>query len=190
MALAGFLGFIGNELVAQYRIRAGHRIGSAALVADGYHARTDGFTSLAVLLSAGGVWLGFPQADPLIGLAITVAIVLVLKDAGIQVWHRLMDAVDPALIEAAEKAALKAEGVQEVSQMRARWLGHSIVADALIVADCELTLSEAHAIAERARHEMLHAVPKLADVQVHVDPCGHHGVDHHADLAHHTSRVA
>jgi cation diffusion facilitator family transporter len=185
VALAGLLGFIGNELVAQYRIRAGHRIGSAALVADGYHARTDGFTSLAVLLGAGGVWLGFPQADPLVGLAITVAILLVLKDAAVQIWHRMMDAVDPALIERAEKAALKDEGVQEVSQLRARWIGHSIVADALIVADCKLTLSEAHAVAERARHEMLHALPKLANVQVHVDPCDHHDMDHHAELAHH-----
>src|SRR5215468_1200597 len=86
VALAGLLGFAGNELVAQYRIRGGHRIGSAALVADGYHARTDGFTSLAVLLGASCVWLGFPQADPLVGLGITVAILLVLKDAAVQVW--------------------------------------------------------------------------------------------------------
>src|SRR5205085_441535 len=95
VGLAGLLGFFGNELVAQYRIGAGERIGSAALIADGYHARTDGFTSLAVVLGAIGVWLGFPQADPLVGLFITVAILLVLKDAAIQIWHRLMDAVDP-----------------------------------------------------------------------------------------------
>ncbi len=188
VAAAGLLGFMGNELVAQYRIRAGHRIGSAALVADGYHARTDGFTSLAVLLGAGGVWLGFPQADPLVGLLITVAILLVLKDAAVQVWHRLMDAVDPEMIERAEEAARQAEGVEGVSDLRARWLGHNIVADAQIVADCELTLSEAHAVAERARHAMLHAVPKLADVRVHVDPCDHAGIDHHADLAHHDPR--
>jgi cation diffusion facilitator family transporter len=190
VALAGLVGFVGNEMVAQYRIRAGQRIGSAALVADGYHARTDGFTSLAVVLGAAGVWLGFPQADPLVGLAITVAILLVLKDAALQVWRRLMDAVDPDMIERAEEAAREAEGVERVSQLRARWLGHNIVADAQIVADCDLTLSEAHAVAERARHAMLHAVPKLADVRVHVDPCDHAGVDHHADLAHHDVRGA
>src|SRR5579859_13975 len=182
---AGALGFAGNEVVAQYRIRAGERIGSAALVADGYHARTDGFTSLAVLVGAGGVWLGWPQADPLVGLAITGAILLVLKDAAGQVWQRLMDAVDPDMIQRAWEAARHADGVEGVTDLRARWLGHTIVADAQIVADCELTLTQAHAVAERARHAMLHAVPKLADVRVHVDPCSHAGVDHHAQLAHH-----
>ena len=185
VALAGLLGFAGNELVARYRIRAGRRIGSAALVADGYHARTDGFTSLAVLVGAGGVWLGWAQADPLVGLAITCAILLVLKDAAVQVWRRLMDAVDPEMIQRAEEAARQADGVEHVSDLRARWLGHTIVADAQIVADCDLTLTQAHAVAERVRHAMLHAVPKLADVRVHVDPCEHAGVNHHAALAHH-----
>ncbi len=185
VAAAGLFGFIGNELVAQYRIRIGQRIGSAALVADGYHARTDGLTSLAVLVGAAGVWLGFPRADPLVGLLITIAILLVLKDATLQMWRRLMDAVDPQLVERATEAARAAEGVQAVSTVRARWIGHTIHAEALIVADCELTLDEAHAIAERARHGMLHAVPKLSTVTVHVDPCGHDGEDHHAALAHH-----
>lgn len=185
VAAAGLIGCLGNEAVAQYRIRAGERIGSAALVADGYHARTDGLTSLAVLLGVAGVWLGFPQADPLVGLGITVAILFVLKDAAVQIWQRLMDATDPELLERAEAAARGADGVQEVSAVRARWIGHSIHAEALIVADGELTLSEAHAVAERARHAMLHAVPKLADVTVHVNPCGHDGADAHAELVHH-----
>jgi cation diffusion facilitator family transporter len=185
VALAGLVGFAGNELVARYRIGAGRRIGSTALVADGYHARTDGFTSLAVLVGAGGVALGFPRADPLVGLGITVAILFVLKDAAVQVWQRLMDAVDPEMIRRAIEAAAQAEGVRRVSDVRARWLGHTIVADAQIVADSELTLAEAHAVAERARHAMLHAVPKLADVRVHVDPDDQQGVDYHAELAHH-----
>ena len=185
VAAAGLLGFVGNELVAQYRIRVGQRIGSAALITDGYHARTDGLTSLAVVIGAAGVSLGFPRADPLVGLLITVAILLVLKDATIQMWRRLMDAVDPRLVERATEAARGAEGVQQVSTVRARWIGHTIHAEALIVADCELTLDEAHAIAERARHRMLHAVPKLSTVTVHVDPCAHGGEDHHAALAHH-----
>jgi cation diffusion facilitator family transporter len=189
VAAAGLFGFIGNELVAQYRIRVGQRIGSAALVADGYHARTDGLTSLAVLLGAFGVWIGFPRADPLVGLLITVAILLVLKDATLQMWRRLMDAVDPHLVERAAQAARGAEGVQAVSTVRARWIGHSIHAEALIVADCELSLNDAHEIAERARHRMLHAVPKLSTVTVHVDPCTHDGADHHAALAHHDRRA-
>ena len=188
VAAAGLIGFLGNEVVAQYRIRTGERIGSAALVADGYHARTDGLTSLAVLFGAGGVWLGYPLADPIVGLLITVAILFVLKDAVIQIWHRLMDAVDPALLERAEAAARGFEGVEGVTAVRARWIGHAIHAEAQIVADADLTLAEAHAVAERARHAMLHAVPRLADVTVHVDPCGHDGRDHHADLAHHDGR--
>ena len=187
VAAAGIFGFLGNEAVAQYRIRVGQRIGTA-LVADGYHARTDGLTSLAVVAGAIGVWVGFPRADPIVGLLITLAILVVLKDATLQMWRRLMDAVDPSLIEQATAAAQKAHGVQRVSEMRARWIGHSIHAEALIVADCDLSLREAHEVAEDARHEMLHAVPKLATVTVHVDPCEHDGGNAHEAVAHHDQR--
>jgi cation diffusion facilitator family transporter len=185
VAVASIVGFLGNELVAQYRIHTGERIGSAALTADGYHARTDGLTSLAVLVGALGVWLGFPQADPLVGLLITAAILLILRRATAQIWHRLMDSVNPELLATVEAAAQSAEGVQGVSQVRARWIGHTIHAEALITADCDLTLSQAHAVAEAARHAMLHAVPRLSSVTVHVDPCTHDGSDPHAELAHH-----
>ncbi len=188
VAIAAVLGFAGNEVVAQVRIRAGERIGSAALVADGYHARTDGFTSLAVLIGAVGTWLGVPILDPLVGLAITVAILVILKGAAVQVWRRLMDAIEPELLDRAREAALGAEGVQEVPMMRARWIGHSLHAEASVVADRELSLVEGHEIAERARHAMLHAVPKLAGATVHVDPCDHGGDDPHAELAHHDER--
>jgi cation diffusion facilitator family transporter len=179
VAFAGVVGFVGNEAVAVFRIRVGHQIGSAALVADGYHARTDGFTSLAVLLGALGVWLGFPLADPLVGLLITGAILIVLKDAGLQIWRRMMDAVDPETIERAEAAASRVAGVQAVSEVRARWIGHSLHSEVLIVADADLSLADAHAVAERTRHAMMAAVPKLGRVTVHVDPCGHDGRDHH-----------
>lgn len=185
VAAASLVGFAGNELVAQYRIRAGERIGSAALVADGYHARTDGVTSLAVLLGAAGVALGYPQADPLVGLLITAVILFIVKDSATRMWHRLMDAVDPEMLEHAREAALREAGVEEVTEMRARWIGHTVHAEAHITADCDLTLNAAHAVAERARHAMLHAVPKLTSVTVHVDPCGHDGHDAHADLAEH-----
>ncbi len=186
---AGLIGFIGNEAVAQYRIGVGQRIGSAALVADGYHARTDGLTSLAVVIGAAGVWAGIPQADPLVGLGITLAILVVLKDAVVQMWHRLMDAVDPAILDEAQEAAAGVEGVQSVTEMRARWIGHTMHAEMHLTADCDISLTDAHAIGEQARHAMLHAVPKLASVTVHVDPCDHHGDDHHADLAHHDVRA-
>lgn len=185
VSAAGLVGFVGNEAVAQYRIRTGERIGSAALVADGYHARTDGLTSLAVVLAAGGVWLGYPLADPIVGLGITVAILFVLKNATVQIWSRLMDAIEPDLLARAEEAAAQSDGVQTVTELRARWVGHTILAEARIVADCDLTLSAAHDVAERARHAMMHAVPKLTNVTVHVDPCSHNGRDPHATLAHH-----
>ncbi len=189
VAAAGVIGFIGNELVAQYRIGVGQRIGSAALVADGYHARTDGLTSLAVVVGAAGVWLGFPQADPLVGIGITLAILLILKDAARQIWYRLMDAVDPAILQRVEAAARGADGVQDISELRVRWIGHNLHAEVLIAADPALALAAAHQVAERARHEMLHAVPKLAGVTVHVDPASQGDVDAHAELAHHDHRI-
>ena len=189
VAAAALLGFIGNEFVARYRIRAGERIGSAALIADGYHARTDGFTSLAVLLGAAGAWFGFPELDAIVGLAITVAILFVLKDAVVHIWRRLMDAVDPEILDRLEVAARTAHGVLDVSSIRVRWIGHNMHAEVLIVASGEITLGQAHEIGEEARHAMLHAVPKLAGVTVHVDPLHPDGHDAHADLAHHDSRA-
>ena len=173
VALAGFLGFIGNEAVAEYRIRVGKRIGSAALVADGYHARTDGFTSLAVVLGAAGVWLGIKQADPLVGLAITVAILFVLKSAASQMWRRLMDAVEPEILHRAEAAAASVSGVVHVSLIRPRWIGHTIHAEARVTVDREISVADGHRIAEEVEHAMVHAVPKLSTVIVHVDPCAH-----------------
>ena len=130
VAAAGLIGFVGNELVAVYRIRVGRRIGSAALVADGIHARTDGFTSLAVLFSAGGVALGFPLADPIIGLLITVTILAVLRTAARDVFRRLMDAVDPELVEAAEAVLSSRSGITGVRSVRMRWIGHRLHLDA------------------------------------------------------------
>ena len=133
-----------------------------------------------MLLGALGSWLGFQLADPLVGLGITVAILFILKDAARQIWRRLMDAVDPSILERAEAAARGAPGVQEVSRIQARWIGHSIHAEVLLVSDRDLPLAEAHAVGEGARHAMLHAVPKLAGVTVHVDPSSPHGEDAHA----------
>ena len=184
LAGAGIIGFAGNELVALYRIRVGKEIGSAALVADGYHARTDGLTSLAVVLGAIGVFLGFPQADPIIGLLITVAILWVLKGAAVQIFARLMDAVDPALTQAVERASAQ-PGVVEVTSTRLRWLGHRIEAEAHVTVDCDLTTLQSHAIAESVRHAIFHDVPKVSAVIVHVDPCGHSMADPHGTTGEH-----
>jgi cation diffusion facilitator family transporter len=170
VAAAGLIGFIGNELVAVYRIRVGRRIGSAALVADGLHARTDGFTSLAVLFGAGGVAMGFPMADPVIGLLITVAILAVLRTAVRDVFRRLMDGVDPELVASAEAALAAEPGVTEVRSVKMRWIGHQLHADAVLDIDPATSLADAHRIAHGAEHTLTHAVPKLASALVHAYP--------------------
>ncbi len=176
VAAAGLIGFVGNELVALYRIRVGRRIGSAALVADGLHARTDGFTSLAVLLSAGGVALGFPLADPIVGLLITVAILAVLRTAARDVFRRLLDGVDPKLIDTAEAALAARPGVTAVRSLRMRWIGHRLHADAELDVDPGTSLEAAHRIAHDAEHELIHEVPKLSTALIHAYPSHRVGV--------------
>lgn len=173
VAAAGVIGFLGNELVARYRIRVGRQIGSAALVADGLHARTDGFTSLAVLLSAGGLALGWELADPVIGLVITVAILAVLRSAVVQVGARLMDAVDPELLATAEAAIAAVDHVTSIRTLRLRWIGHALHAEADITTNVT-TLQEAHDLAHHAEEHLLDALPRLATATVHVSPEGSH----------------
>ncbi|MCH0558996.1 cation transporter [Streptomyces sp. MUM 16J] len=186
VAAAALVGFAGNEWVARYRIRVGREIGSAALVADGLHARTDGFASLAVLLGAAGAALGWQWADPLVGLAITAAIILVLRDAAREVFRRVLDAVDPALVDRAERAVRQIPGVGGVGELRLRWIGHRLRAELTVVVDGEATLRQAHAIAVEAEHALLHAVPRLTAALVHADPAPVPGeTDPHVTLAHH-----
>jgi cation diffusion facilitator family transporter len=170
VALAGLIGFLGNELVAVYRIRVGRQIGSAALVADGLHARADGFTSLAVLAGAGGVALGFPLADPLVGLLITVTILAVLRTAVRDVYRRLMDAVDPGLVDRAETALLTSPGVTAVRGVRMRWIGHNLHAEADLEIDGGVSVTEAHRLAHDAEHRLTHEVPRLRSAVIHAYP--------------------
>src|SRR5438067_7389775 len=147
VAMAAAVGFAGNELVARYRIRTGRRIGSAALVADGLHARTDGFTSLAVLAGAGGVAIGWRWADPVVGLLITAAILGVLRSAVRQVGARLMDAVDPTLVDQATAAVMSVNGVRQVRELRIRWIGHTLRAEVDATVDAAITVGAAHDLA-------------------------------------------
>jgi cation diffusion facilitator family transporter len=174
VAGAALVGFIGNEVVAHYRIRVGRQIGSAALVADGLHARTDGFTSLAVLLGAGGVALGWRPADPLIGLVITVAILGVLRSAVGQVGARLMDAVDPDLVDQATAAVTSVEGISGVRDLRIRWIGHTLRAEVDVTVPANLTVTEAHDLAHHAETHLLNQVRRLTAATVHASPAGAH----------------
>jgi cation diffusion facilitator family transporter len=172
-------------LVARYRISAGRKIGSAALVADGLHARADGVTSLAVLLGAGGAAVGWNWADPVVGLGITVVILGVLRQAAIQIWRRLMDAVDPAVLDQAEKTLRATPGVLGVGRVRLRWIGHQMRAECEVIVDADASVIEAHQVAVSAEHDLLHALPRLAAALVHADPQPRDGADYHATLATH-----
>jgi cation diffusion facilitator family transporter len=162
VAVAALAGFAGNEIVARYRIRVGRRIGSAALIADGLHARTDGFTSLAVLLGAGGVALDWRAADPVIGLVITVTILGVLRSAVRQVDARLMDAVDPALVDQATTAVTSVPGIKTVRELRIRWIGHTLRAEFDATVDPALTVIQAHDIAHHTETHLLRQVGRAA----------------------------
>jgi cation diffusion facilitator family transporter len=185
VAVAALAGFAGNELVARYRIGVGRKIGSAALVADGLHARTDGFTSLAVLVGAGGVALGWDWADPAIGLVITVLILAVLFQAAREVYRRLMDAVDPALVDQAEETLKATPGVLAVVLVRLRWVGHQLWAECEIMVDGDVTAVQAHEVTVNAEHGLLHALPRLSAAIVHADPQSRQGTDPHAVLSAH-----
>ena len=189
VVVAAIVGFLGNEGVAVFRIRVGKEIGSAALIADGQHARVDGITSLAVLFGAVGSLLGFPLADPIVGMLITIAILFIVKDTALTMYRRLMDAIDPEILDSIEQTAASVPGAQPVHDVRVRWLGHRLQTELHITVNEDLPTRESHRIAEEVRHALFHAQPKLAVVNVHVDPCGHSGDDSHSRTEHHAKPV-
>jgi len=175
---------VGNEAVAIFRIRVGRQIGSAALIADGYHARTDGWTSLAVVLGAVGVWLGFPLADPIVGLLIAAAILVIVWQSGKMVFARLLDGVDPEVIDEIRHASSLVEGVADVAEVRAPWVGHRLRAEVNVAVDPELSVAKGHAVAREVNHRLNHELNYLDAAVVHIDPVqesgeAHHGVDAH-----------
>jgi cation diffusion facilitator family transporter len=176
---AAVLGFLGNEAVAVFRIRVGRQIGSAALVADGYHARVDGWTSLAVLLGALGVWAGYPLADPIVGLLISAAILVLVWQSVRVVVVRMLDGVEPRVVDEIVHAASHVPRVEEVTDVRARWIGHRLHADVSVTVPGGLSVAEGHDVAREVRHQLLHHLPHLGRVMVHVDPYGQGGERHH-----------
>jgi cation diffusion facilitator family transporter len=181
---ASIVGFLGNEAVAWYRLKVGKEIGSAALVADGYHARVDGLTSLAVLAGAVGVAIGFPLADPLVGLLITLAILKIVWDSGKQVFTRLLDGVDPEISVELDEAARHVPGVVDVTDARVRWLGHRLHAEVNVAVDSALTVEAGHTLAKAVQHELLHHLTYLSSATIHVDPAHESGETHHRVAQH------
>ncbi len=184
VAVAAIVGFVGNEAVAVFRIRVGREIGSAALVADGCHARTDGWTSLAVLLGAVGVWLGYPLADPIIGLLIAAAILVIVWQSSKAVFTRLLDGVDPEAIDEIRHSVSDVPGVEDVAEVRARWLGHRLRAEVNVAVSPALSVAEGHDIAREVNHRLLHKLRYLDMAVVHVDPVQESGEEHHHITVH------
>jgi len=184
VALAGLVGFVGNEAVAVFRIRVGRQIGSAALIADGYHARTDGWTSLAVVAGAVGVWLGYPLLDPMVGLLIAAAILVIVWQSGKMVFSRLLDGVDPDVIEEIRHTSSHVEGVADVAEVRARWVGHRLRAEVNVAVDPDLSVAEGHTVAREVNHRLMHELGYLEGAVVHVDPSQESGEEHHRFVSH------
>jgi cation diffusion facilitator family transporter len=176
---ASVVGFVGNETVAIFRIRVGREIESAALIADGYHARIDGWTSLAVLFGAIGVWLGYPLADPIVGAVITIAIAQIVWQSAKTVFTRILDGVDPKIIDELRHAATHVRGVEKVTDVRARWLGHRLYAEMNVAVAPQLSVEEGHALAKEVRHEAMHHVGYLSNVVIHIDPMQEAGEEFH-----------
>jgi cation diffusion facilitator family transporter len=184
---AAVVGVVGNEAVARYKVRVGRRIRSVPLEADGRHSRIDGLASLAAAAGIAGAWAGWPAADPVAGLALTAVIVWVLVGAARDVLGRLLDRVDPDVVVTVERAAA-VPGVAAVHAVRARWVGRSLHVLLHAEVDPDLPLREAHALGERARHAVFHAVPGVAAIDLHLDPAGIDDDDSHRETMHHAGR--
>ncbi len=184
---AALVGVAGNEILAQYKISVGKRINSVPLVADGQHSRIDGLTSLAAFIGLVGVAFGLRIADPIAGLVITVVIMSVVYSTSRSVLQRLLDAVDPRVVPSIITTASEVPGVEEVNDVRARWVGHTLHVIMNIGVDPELTLVKAHAIAEEVRHRLFHSINGLSEAIIHTDPHSHgeEATDYHQKVAHH-----
>jgi cation diffusion facilitator family transporter len=180
LAAAGVIGFLGNEAVAVFRIRTGRQINSAALIADGYHARTDGLTSLAVVLGAFGVWMGYTLADPIIGIVITAAILGIVWQSAKAVLTRMLDGVERPTIGELRHAAQHARGVFSVESVRARWLGHRLYAEMTLAVDPALSLADARKLADDVKEHARGHLPALESLHVEVTPASSQkGAEHH-----------
>ena len=154
---AGIVGFLGNEIVAIYRIRGGRRIGSAALIAEGQHARADGFTSLAVAVGITFAWLGLPQADAIVGLLIAVVIFGIMLSSLRSILNRLMDGVDEGVVDRMTAAVSAVPGVRH-AVVRARWSGHRMLVEAFVEPDGLTTLDDGVQLTQTVRGAVGRAV--------------------------------
>ena len=182
---AGLIGALGNELVARYRMRVGREISSQALVADGHHARTDAYTSLAVVAAGIGAAFGASWVDPVAGLVVAVAILWLLMKTGREMIRRLLDAVDPELVDDARSTIEEVSGVISVAGLQVRWHGHQLQIAASVCVDPTLSVKQGHDIAHEVEHGLHHGFTSPVVAIIHIEP--HEEGDSHDAVAHHTS---
>lgn len=167
--VAAGVGIVANLAVSEYKVRVGRSIGSTALKTDGIHSRVDALVSAGAFAGIGLAGAGVRLADPIAGLAITAGILYILGGTLRQLFLRMMDAVDPHVIEELTAAASRVDGVLGVHDVRARWVGRELVAVMHVACAPDSTLREAHEVAVRVEHEVAHEVPE-ARLDVHMDP--------------------
>lgn len=182
---AAVIGIVVNEYVARLRIRVGNRIGSAALIADGLHARTDTLSSAAVLVAVAGVALGYPIVDSIVGFLVAGIILWMMKDTALQIFRRLMDGIEPESVEQIRSITEGVADVQQVDAVRARWAGHRMMVEVIVSVDPAHTVADGHHIAEQVRHEVLHRAKHIHDVLVHINPHSDGEDDPHELTRHH-----
>ncbi len=180
---AGLVGAMGNELVARYRMRVGRAIGSEALITDGRHARTDAWTSLAVVVAGVGAAFGVAWVDPVAGLVVAAAIVVLIVRSARRVSRRLLDGVEPDIVARADATIRNVPGVRDVADLRVRWHGHKIRIATSVAVDPQITVVQGHEVAHDVEHALLHAFSSPVSVVVHVDP--HNNDEAHETIAHH-----
>jgi cation diffusion facilitator family transporter len=185
VAAAAIIGFAGNELAAVIQIRTGKKIGSDAMIANGLHARTDGLTSLAVLVAAIGAFLGYPIVDAIIGILMGIVILFITKDAAKSMWYRLMDAVDPLIVERAEGVIKEHPDVKGIQRLQMRWIGHRLQAEAVIAIDADLKTTQCNTISEHISHHLYHDIPNLAETTVAIVPWSPDGKTFYCETSHH-----
>jgi len=167
---AGLVGLVGNEGVALFKIRAGKRIGSAALVADGHHSQADGLSSAGVVVAAIGLLVGLDWLDAVAGLGIGLFIGWTALQSGRDIVLRLVDTADPALCDELVHIAGEIEGVDHVNDLRMRQAGRIVHVVANVCMPSGYSLMVAHEAAECLREAWLRALPPGSAVDIHIDP--------------------
>jgi divalent metal cation (Fe/Co/Zn/Cd) transporter len=131
-----------------------------------------------------GVWLGYPLADPIVGLLIAEAILVIVWQSGKMVLTRMLDGVDPEVIDEISYATSQVPGVELVAEVRARWVGHRLRAEVNVAVDSEKSVAEGHDIAREVNHRLMHELAYLEMAVVHVDPSQEAGEEYHRVAAH------